>query len=90
MRKLWRDHQLFCIVLALTVFCLIVGTWAAYFEYSHNEQGYPEGHYAFFSKTFAAYWVMQVLLGGFVPELWSILILLAGAAMLRERWESTK
>jgi hypothetical protein len=88
LRKLWRDHQLFSIITIATVVLLAVGTWATWFEYSHNEQGFPEGHYAFWSKTFAAYWVMQLVMN-FVPELLGILVLLAGAAKLRERWESS-
>lgn len=88
MRDLWRRHQLMLVLFAILAAMLAAGTWATYFEYEHNEQGFPEGHHAFWSWTFLAYWVMQFFMNT-APEIVGTMILIAGAAKLREVWEAS-
>lgn len=86
MRRFWRDHQLLIILTIALVAVLIVGTWATYFEYSHNEQGYPEGHHAFWSLSFAAYWTMQLLMN-YAPELMGTITVVVLAAKFYEKFK---
>ena len=83
--KLIREHQLLLIMLALLIATLVLGTWATYFEYVHNEQGNPEGHHAFWSQAFLAYWSMQLLMN-YAPELMGTITIIVLAAKFREKF----
>jgi len=89
MKKALREHQLLVALMALLILTLVLGTWATYYEYVHNEQGNPEGHHAFFSWTFLAYWTMQLFMN-FAPELMGLIVFILFAAWFRERFESAK
>jgi hypothetical protein len=66
---------------------LVVGTWATWFEYVHNEQGAPDGSHRFWSLTFLAYWTMQLLMN-LVPEYLGFITVLVLGGLVREKFSS--
>lgn len=89
MKKIWRDHTLLIILCVILLIVLILGTWATWFEYAHNEQGFPEGHHAFWSESFAAYWSMQLLMN-YAPEIMGSITMVILAAEFREKFLEKK
>lgn len=85
MTRLWREHQLLLILLTMLLVTLALGTWATYFEYVHNEQGFPEGHHAFWTDDFLAYWSMSLLMN-YAPELMGTITIILLAAKFSEKF----
>lgn len=84
-----RDHQMLVILSALTLVIAVTSVWSSWVEFSHNEQGYPQGHHVFWSWTFFTYCYMQ-LGWNVVAEYIGIITALVFAAKLREVFEQGK
>lgn len=87
--RLWREHQLIIVLVALTLFVGATTVWASWVEYLHNEQGTAGGQHEFWSWTFFTYCYMQ-LGWNTVAEWVGFLFLLVFANKLREKFEPPK
>lgn len=83
-RRIWKDHSLTILLVLFLVVVLVLGTWATWFEYVHNEQGGGGGH-RFWSSTFLAYWSMQLLMN-YAPELMGTITVVLLAGHFREKF----
>lgn len=84
MRRVWREHQIICILLLVLLAALSIGTLATWHEFRTNEGIGMEGVAEFWSWEFAAYWTMQLAMN-FAPELLGFVAIV----VLKEKfWDS--
>jgi hypothetical protein len=86
-KKWWHDHSLTILLVICALLTLIAGLWSTWVEYAHNEQGFPEGHHAFWSLTFAAYFVMQITMN-YLPELMGLITVVLLTKWFREKFSA--
>lgn len=83
--KIWKDHSLSIVLFLMLVGVLIIGTWATWTEFRHNEQaGLNHG---FFSITFLAYYLMQIYMN-FAPELMGLITIVLLSKWFREKFSA--